>query len=180
MKKILFLILIIISLNAYSQVDNSNLQNEVSFEFEFSETEMQCILVNETDFRYLIWISENEKSNLTNNELVREHFFKNKGDFSLYNIATESLINLDNFSLADCEVFTKVLNHQDTLNIILKKDNENSNLQIADFKEFINNRLVVLSEKEIERKIIDDLDKILFKDSEYFINKNCLEKIINE
>lgn len=180
MKKILFLTLTIISLNAYSQVDNANLKNEVSFEFEFSKTEMQCILVNETEFKYLIWISKNEKSDLTNKELVREHFFEIKGDFSLYNIATESLINLDNFSIADCEVFTKVLNPKDTLNIILKVNNKNSNLGIAEFKEFIKSRLVVLNEKEIEREIINDLDKILFKDSEYLIDKNCLENVINE
>ena len=175
MKNILFLTLIIISLKTYSQVDNANLKNEIFTEFEFSETEMKYILVNESESKYLIWISKNDKFNLTNKELIREHFFEVKGDFSLYNIATETLINLDNFKLGDCEVFTKVLNPLDTLNIILKVESENSNLLKDQFKVFVKKRLVLMNEKEIERIIINDLDNILFKESEYFIDRKCLE-----
>ena len=180
MKKILLFILIVISFQAYSQVDNLNLNNEFHSEFEFSETEIKCVLVNENEFNYLIWLSENDKSGLTNKELMYEHFFKIKGDFSLFNIATETLINLDSFSLTECEVFTKVLQPNDTLNIILKVDSENSNLLKDEFKLFLSKRLVLMTENEAEEITINDLDNIIFKESDYFIDRKCFETKFNK
>jgi hypothetical protein len=165
----------IISFRTYSQIDNINLKNKIFTEFEFSETEMQCVLVNESEFKYLIWISENEKSNLTNKELIHEHFFEIKGDFNLYNIATETLMNLDSFSLSTCKVFTKVIYPMDTLNIILKVDSKNSILKMEGFKAFVNNRLVIMNEQEAERIFINDLDRILFKENEYLIDSICIK-----
>ena len=109
-----------------------------------------------------------------------EHFFKIKGDFSLYNIATEILINLDNFSLTDCEVFTKVLQPSDTLNIILTVNSENSNLLKEKFKLFLTKRLVLMTEKEAERITLNDLDNILFKENDYLIDRKCLETKLNK
>ncbi|OFX87871.1 MAG: hypothetical protein A2W99_03810 [Bacteroidetes bacterium GWF2_33_16] len=180
MKKTLLFILIVYSIQTYSQVDNLNLNNELHSEFEFSETELKCVLVNESEFNYLIWLSENDKSGLTNKELVNEHFFKIKGDFNLYNIATETLINLDSFSLTDCEVFTKVLQPNDTLNIILKVNGENSNLLREEFKLFLSKRLVLMTEKKAERITINDLDNILFKEIDYFIDRKCFETKLNK
>jgi len=175
MKKLLILSLLIISVRTFAQVDRINLTNEILVLFDTSRTEIHCKVLNDTEFKYLVWISRNEKSNLTNKELTHEHFLENKGDFSLYNIATESEMNFDSLSLNDCELFTKVIYPLDSLIITLKTEKGNSSIELANFKEFINKKLVILKENELERIKSSDLNRILFKGNEYFVDRKCLE-----
>jgi hypothetical protein len=136
---------------------------------------------NSSDSQTLFWFSEIDKTNLSNKELIHNHFFKTKGDFNLFQIATETISSDTKIPFNSLSFFTKVIDQSSSFqyNIIVK--NQNTKEIRKSILRLINKQIILIPVEDIKEMInIESLERILYKSNSAMIYWKILnDKIIN-
>lgn len=146
---------------------NNELVNFVSIEIR-----------NNSDKKFLLWLTEENTNNLSKKDLIVEHFFKTKGDFSLIQIAGETGSTLNLATLDLFLSFVKIIEPNSIFRIIisLDKSSYSNKNQFISIKKF----LIFMEEKELEEYFkVSIFENINYESNILFIPSKLISKNIN-
>lgn len=97
----------------------------------------------------LLWIDKENNKNLSLNEIIKNHFIKIKGDFSLFQVAIEAGGTLDFIAFELFSSFVKILNPETVFKIIIPYEDE---LMLSEIKSNnIKDLIITVEEKDVEK-----------------------------
>jgi len=121
MKNILVLLVSLSFLSCKSQSKNESIViYNNSFDYYIGNTHINMekfTIKNQSKNNYWFWFSETEKTSKSDNLIIKEHFYKIRGDFSLYHIAVDA--NVGNYVPDVLTGFIKCLKPNDTFIIYI-------------------------------------------------------------
>jgi hypothetical protein len=136
---------------------------------------------NTTSDSLLLWYSEKDINKLSKDEIIKQHFYISKGDFNLFQLATETITETTRLPENNFSFYTALIkpNSTFTYNIILKGQISES-VQNS-FKRLLNNQLVIISQLELSSYFnISTLDRITDKTGKMIIDWNVIKNEILE
>lgn len=121
-------------------------------------------LSNKSGENYLTWVALENTSGVSDEKLIRDYFFKRKGDFTLFQLMTENLIDpVDLFYVGF--TFLKKIAPGNSFTYQIIKDYPDSNL----YKD----RIVVVKESDVERYLsIKIEDRYLYQSADLVLTGN--------
>lgn len=183
MNRIISTLILLISLTCQSQETKFQISDNVhlllieeNLKIDSSDIFIYRIRIeNNSDSAYIFWFSETNKTNLTQKELINEHFFKPKGDFNLIQLATETLTKDSKLPTSVLSVFTKIINQHTSFdyNIVVKhQESEEVKNKII---KIINNQVVLIPVRITNQYFnIETIDRIIYKPDSELIDWSVL------
>lgn len=189
MSRIITILLVVLSLTCFLQKSKYSINKNVdlvlkeeSVKVDTSNIHVYKLQVeNNSDSRQIFWLSEINKTGLNNEQLIRNHFFKTKGDFNLFQLATDNISKDSKLPLNSISFLTKVINPQSIFQYNINANNQKSDEIKNSLERLITNQIVIIPETETKKFFeIETIDKILFKGNSSMIDWELLEsKIID-
>ncbi len=189
MSRIITILLVLLNLTCFSQESKYAINENVDLIFKEESVKIDSSNIhvyklqieNNSDLKQIFWISEINKTGLNNEQLIRNHFFKIKGDFNLFQLATDNISKDSKLPLNSISFLTKVINPKNIFQYNIISKNQESNEIKNSLERLITNQIVIIPETETKKYFeIETIDKILFKGNSSIIDWELLKsKIID-
>lgn len=150
MRRILLLILLAFTLNAFGQNTyyQTNSYTYIIKKSKYIVTNFN--IVNSSDYKILLWL---DNSNGIRNQDIKvklhDYFFKRKGDFSLSNIISEYGSTIENVSTDIYCTFYKIIEPKKAFCITILSKQDNSKVHIKVIDE-LKRQIIIVSENELK------------------------------
>ena len=140
-----------------------------------------CEIKNSGTDTFLMWFSEKDITNLPQDEIIKDHFFVTKGDFNLFQLATETITETTRLPEHTFSFFTALIEPNSIFrySILVKGQISETFRNSCDI--LLKNQLIILSQKELKKYFeITTLDRILVKTGQNIIDWNVIKDEILE
>lgn len=155
--------------------------------FEVRKNE-SCYYINDVKTTYLtyeiinnkediiwFWFNKSDKKEVSDYNIIRQYFFQRKGDFNLYQLATDN--NIESIQIEIFSSFVKYILPGEcfTIQVVI----ENNNVNAADVFKYLDDHIIVFKEKTLNQYISDtkSLSTIVFKDNSIvLLSRYLIEK----
>jgi hypothetical protein len=147
--KILFYIFVILPFSAIAQEGKDSLEiNKISNYYYINDNPILCItyeLINKGDDNYWFWFEKDDLSNKSEKKIIREHFFKVKEDWSLYQMALEYNVT-GNYVTEIFSGFVKYIRPREHFVISIVATEKFSECKDDEIFNYLDEHIVVFSE----------------------------------
>jgi len=172
MKKMLLeILLLIIPVICDSQNQDSLIirNDSISYNIDYNKKVyvLEYVIFNNSYDIYYIWIEKTIHSSII--EKIKDYFMKNKGDMSVYQMATETNVIYGNSCLYS--TFLKKVNQKETFRIQVITSKEISDFDKNQIYKYLKDHTVIINESTLSQYIrgLSSFNPLLFYNKDYLI-----------
>jgi hypothetical protein len=126
-------------------------------------------LINNGDINYWFWFEKKDLTNKSEKEIIREHFFKVKGDWSLYQIAFDG--NVESYYIELFSGFVKYVAAKERFLICVFSKEEISESTKNKVLNYLNKHIIVFPETILSQYVngLSSFHSIVFYKGNYIL-----------